>query len=100
MSSDNSGTKPGAPRHDYSCLTWNIEGFSCSKYALHSFLNLHSPDFVFIAEPMLFQCDIDIEMGLFKGDYNSYLCSEDLLDPELPLIKERAKGGTMALWKK
>ena len=49
---------------------------------------------------MLFQCDLSLEMNLFKGEYCSSLSSDDLLDPELPLLKMRAKGGTMALWKK
>ena len=89
-----------APISKYSCFYWNIEGFSRSKYALSSFLDLYSPDFVLLSEPMLFQCDLGLEMNLFKGDYCSSLSSDDLLDPELPLLKMRAKGGTMALWKK
>ena len=49
---------------------------------------------------MLFQCDLNLEMDLLKGDYCSTLNSDDLLDPELPLTQRRAKGGTMALWKR
>ena len=49
---------------------------------------------------MLFQCDQQLEMQLFRGEYCSSLSSEDIFDPELPLIKRSAKGGTMALWKK
>ena len=49
---------------------------------------------------MLFQCDQLLAMNLFKGEYSSALSSDDIFDPELPLVKNRAKGGTMALWKK
>ena len=49
---------------------------------------------------MLFQCDILLAMNLFKGEYSSSLSSDDVFDLELPLIKNRAKGGTMVLWKK
>ena len=47
---------------------------------------------------MLFQCDLELETSLFKGEYFTALSSEDMLDPELPLLK-RAKGGTMAMWR-
>ena len=49
---------------------------------------------------MLFQCNEVHSMNLFKGEYFSKLFSEDLLDSSLPLTKYRAKGGTMALWKR
>ena len=45
------------------------------------------------------QCVHVLEMELFRGEYCSSLCSDDLLDPELPLLR-KAKGGTMVLWKK
>ena len=48
---------------------------------------------------MLFQCDHDLEASLFKGEYCSALSSEDIFDQELPYLR-RAKGGTMAMWKK
>ena len=48
---------------------------------------------------MLYQCDLNNEMSLFRGEYSSCLSSDDLHDPGLPFYK-RAKGGTMALWKK
>ena len=71
-----------------------------SKFSLKHFLDLYSPDFVFLSEPMLFQCDILLTMNLFKGDYSSALSSDDVFDHELPLMKKRAKGGTMTLWKR
>ena len=49
---------------------------------------------------MLFQCNEAQSMNLFKGEYFSKLFSEDLLDSSLPLTKYRAKGDTMALWKR
>ena len=39
-------------------------------------------------------------MDILKGEYSALLNSEDIDDVELPLIKARAKGGTMILWKK
>ena len=48
---------------------------------------------------MMHQCDHVLEMDLFRGEYCSSLSSDDLLDPELPLLR-KAKGGTMVLWKK
>ena len=71
-----------------------------SKFSLKNFLDQYSPDFVFLSEPMLFQCDQLLAMSLFKGEYSSALSSDDVFDPELPLVKNRAKGGTMALWRK
>ena len=49
---------------------------------------------------MLFQCNEQQSMDLFRGEYFSKLFSEDLLDSSLPLTKYRAKGGTMAMWKR
>ena len=60
---------------------------------------MHRPDFIFISEPMLSQCDLDHEMKLFSHQYRALLCSEDSFDPELPLLRGRPKGGTMILWK-
>ena len=36
----------------------------------------------------------------FQGEYLSSLNSEDLHDPELPLLKSVTHGGTMILWKR
>ena len=38
-------------------------------------------------------------MQYFHGEYKYSLNSEDILDPDLPLSKSRAHGGTMILWK-
>ena len=49
---------------------------------------------------MMFQCDHLDQMSFFNAEYSSTLNSEDVFDPELPLLKMKAKGGTMALWRK
>ena len=84
----------------YSCITWNIEGFARSKFSLKNFMDRLSPDFVFISEPMLFQCDLEDETLLFRGEYCSYLSSDDVFNKDIPLVTKRAKGGTMLMWKK
>ena len=38
-------------------------------------------------------------MEYFDGEYSASLNSEDLYDQDLPFIYNRAKGGTMVLWK-
>ena len=35
-----------------------------------------------------------------QHEYCHYLNSDDLYDPELPLVKARAVGGTLAMWRK
>ena len=79
---------------------WNIEGFARSKFALKHFLSTFSPDFVFLSEPMLFQCDLLAEVSLFRGEYCYALSSDDLFDSDLPYTSKKAKGGTMMMWKK
>ena len=83
----------------YSSISWNAEGFSRSKFFLHSLKDSFDPDFLFLSEPHMFQCDLATEMTLFQPFYRSYLNSDDLFDLELPLTKRKAVGGTMALWK-
>ena len=48
----------------------------------------------------MYQCDLQSAMKLFRGEYSYSLCSDDIADPELPLVKAKAKGGTMIFWKK
>ena len=60
---------------------------------------MSDPDFIFISEPLLYQCDLFLEMNFFKEEYSSNLSSDDLHDHNLPLTGRRAKGGTLALWK-
>ena len=84
----------------YKIFSWNIEGFRRNKTNLKYFVDLHLPDFIFLSEPNLFQCDLDQAMLPFKGEYLACLNSEDLYDAELPLIKSVTHGGTMILWKR
>ena len=79
---------------------WNIEGICRNIYSLKYFVELEDPDFIFLNEIQIFQADISQVMQLFKGEYCHALNSEDTLDPELALIKNKANGGTMILWKK
>ena len=53
-----------------------------------------------ISEPQLFQCDTYQIFQYLEGEYCWHLNSEDLLDPELPLVKTRAHGGTLMIWLK
>ena len=38
-------------------------------------------------------------MEYFKGEYSSSLNSEDLHNPDLPMTSNKAKGGTLVMWK-
>ena len=84
----------------YKCLTWNVEGFCRSKFPLKDLTDSMDPDFLFLSEPMLYQCDILHETSLFSPNYRSALSSDDIFDSELPFLRRRAKGGVMILWKK
>ena len=46
----------------------------------------------------MFQPDIDSILNHLKGQYFLFLNSDDLFDPELPMIQTRIVGGTMVLW--
>ena len=78
-------------------MIWNVEGFkrniSNTKYLLDQF----EPDFVFLSETQLYDCDSNSSLKYFEGEYCYYLNSTDKFDVDLPLIKAKAWGGTMAL---
>ena len=59
---------------------------------------VHSPDFIFLSEAQLYQCDLSLAMETFKGEYCSSLNSKDIHDPGLPLASSSANGGTMIMW--
>ena len=44
--------------------------------------------------------DLQSNVDFFKGEYSSSLNSEDLYDPEMPLMKSKANGGTLVLWRR
>ena len=68
-------------------------------YNLKHFVTKFRPDFIFLTEPQLHSCDIDLVMQYFKNDFLSSLNSADKYDPDIPLTSSRAKGGTMVLWR-
>ena len=53
---------------------------------------------MFLSEPQIFACDVARVYKVFTGKFNYFLNSEDNYDLDLPLVKLKAKGGTMALW--
>ena len=81
-------------------MTWNIEGLKRNAINLHHFLDLYSPDLVFLSEPQMFECDMGSVMDFYKDKYAYLLNSADRYDDCLPLRKSRANGGTCVLWKK
>ena len=80
-------------------LTWNVEGLKRNRFALKYFVDLVSPDFIFLNETLLFQFEALLATDLFHGEYCHALNSDDSHDHELPFIKNRSNGGTMILWK-
>ena len=101
--SDNSTLKVEANTSiafNYFCaMSWNILGLFRNFFNLKHFINIYSPDMIFISEPQAYQCDVVKAMQHLQGHYKYFLNSDDLRDPELPLVKSKAHGGTMALWK-
>ena len=83
----------------FKAISWNIEGLSRHLHSLKCFMTDFHSDFVFISEPQVFQNDIDLLMQPLRGDYSYSLNSADLYDQDLPLVKARAHGGTMILWR-
>ena len=80
-------------------MSWNIEGLLRNLFNLKHFVNIYFPDMIFISEPQAYQCDVVKAMQHLQGHYKYFLNSDDLRDPELPLVKSKGHGGTMALWK-
>ena len=68
--------------------------------SLQHLIHATSPDFIFLAEPQLFQHDLLQVMEFFKGDYHSSLNSQDKDDPEFALVNTKSYGGTMVMWKR
>ena len=60
---------------------------------------MYQPDLVFISEPQTYQMDIQHHMYYFQDHYRFYLNSEDLHDHDLPMLRNKAKGGTMVMWR-
>ena len=82
------------------CLTWNIENIWRNIYSLKHIIDIEQPEFAFLNEVQLYQCDKNEVMEAFKGEYCFSLNSEDIFEPDLCLNTNRAKGGTMILWRR
>ena len=81
-------------------MTWNIEGLSRNRWNLLKILQDEDPSFIFITEPWLHLPDAPLVLKELLHQYNFFLNSEDRHDNLLSLVKSRAHGGTLALWKK
>ena len=58
------------------------------------------PDLIFLSEPKIFAHDLHQLKDYFVDKFCSFLNSEDRYDPELPLVKNQAFGGTMVFWRR
>ena len=85
-------------KKEMTALTWNIEGIRRNIFTLANVLHTKSPSLVFLNEVQLYQCDLNTVVQYIHHDYCYHLNSEDLYNFELPLLKSRAKRGTMILW--
>ena len=102
MCTDNSVSKTDAKalvNNKLVCLTWNIEGYFRNKFELRQIIDSSNPDLLFLSEPMLFQPDAQIATSLISSTYRFHLNSDDLYDHDLPLLKNKANGGTLTAWK-
>ena len=81
-------------------MTWNIEGIKPQQYFLSEALLSQLPDLVFLSEPQAFQSDMGSAMKTVCHEYCHWLNSEYLYDQDLPLVKTKAKGGMLAMWRK
>ena len=82
---------------EFSCISWNIEGFQANVNNLAHFANFHSPSFIFLSEPQIFQHGLGLAMMPLQHNYSYSLNSDDLHDPDLGLSSAKTHGGTMIL---
>ena len=66
---------------------------------LKHFCDQFQPQLVFLSEPQVFNCDMDLLTRPFRGQYSFLLNSEETSNPELTLDCPRAHGGTLVMWK-
>ena len=64
------------------------------------FVDSVDADFIFLNESLIFQFEETQATDIFHGEYCHALNSDDMYDPELPIIKNRSNGGTMIFWRK
>ena len=81
-------------------MTWNCEGLGRNIFNLRHFAEKHLPDLIFLSEPQIHSCNLDLTSRPISSSYSYSLNTADKFDPELPLIKSKAHGGVMVLWKK
>ena len=81
-------------------LTWNIEGLSRNVYNLLKIVQDEDPSLICLSEPWLHLPDAEISLENFLPKYKYFLNSEDRHDKLLSLVRCRAHGGTLVLWKK
>ena len=77
-----------------------LRGIKNNIFLLKSILCDNKVCFAFISEPQLYQCDANQIFQYLEGEYCWHLNSDDVLDPELPMVRSRAHGGTLTLWLK
>ena len=58
------------------------------------------PDLCCLSESQIYLADVHDVLASIQGEYCYSLNSEDVHDPELPLLRSRSTGGTLCLWKK
>ena len=80
-------------------MTWNIEGFQRNIHNFKELVIYHQPDLIMLSEIQMYKCDAEYCEQFLRGEYKCYVNSEDQFDPELPLRKIKAHGGTMMLWR-
>lgn len=84
----------------FSIMSWNCENLKNNIHVLKQALCTNRFLLVSLSETQLFQCDAYQVMQSVKSEYNYFLNSDDLHDPDLPSLKNRSLGGTMLLWDK
>ena len=53
-----------------------------------------------MSEPNIFSSDLNLALQYIKGEYCYRLNAADSFDPELPMMKNKAFGGTLAMWRR
>ena len=86
-------------RRTIDILTWNCENIKNTIYCLNDFLQYYCVQLAFLSEPNIFQSDLLPTIDQIKGGYTHFLNSDDIYDPELPMVQNRMVGGTLVLWK-
>ena len=77
-----------------------MEGLARNIYNLKHYVDLHLPDLIFLSEPQVFSHDLTRAIKPLAEDYLAFLNTADRFDPELPMVKSRANGGTLVLWRR